>query len=107
MHDDFTVTAKNAGGHGSSGSLIIQITDSAPEAKPDTASVTEDKVLEATGNVITGTGADAVGADVTTVVGVAKGAANANKAIEATSTPRSMACTARSPSTPMAPIPIP
>ena len=82
VHDDFTVTAKNAGGHGSSGKLTIQITDSAPEAKPDTASVTEDKVLEATGNVITGTGADAVGADVTTVVGVAKGAANANKAIE-------------------------
>ncbi|WP_156337476.1 VCBS domain-containing protein, partial [Achromobacter aegrifaciens] len=82
VHDDFIVTAKNAGGHGSSGSLIIQITDTAPEAKPDTASVTEDKVLEATGNVITGTGADAVGADVTTVVGVAKGSANANKAIE-------------------------
>ena len=82
VHDDFTVTAKNAGGHGSSGKLTIQITDSAPEAKPDTASVTEDKVLEATGNVITGTGADAVGADVTTVVGVAKGSANANKAIE-------------------------
>ncbi|QEK93958.1 retention module-containing protein [Achromobacter insolitus] len=82
VHDDFTVTAKNAAGHGSSGSLTIRITDSAPEAKPDTASVTEDKVLEATGNVITGTGADAVGADVTTVVGVAKGTANANKAIE-------------------------
>ncbi|MGB3431928.1 VCBS domain-containing protein, partial [Achromobacter sp.] len=82
VHDDFTVTAKNAGGHGSSGKLTIQITDSAPEAKPDTASVTEDKVLEATGNVITGTGADAVGADVTTVVGVAKGSANQNKAIE-------------------------
>ncbi|MGS1006142.1 retention module-containing protein [Achromobacter anxifer] len=82
VHDDFIVTAKNAGGHGSSGSLIIQITDTAPEAKPDTASVTEDKTLEATGNVITGTGADAVGADVTTVVGVAKGSANANKAIE-------------------------
>ncbi|WP_454694060.1 retention module-containing protein [Achromobacter aegrifaciens] len=82
VHDDFTVTAKNAGGHGSSGSLTIQITDTAPEAKPDTASVTEDKTLEATGNVITGTGADAVGADATTVVGVAKGSANPNKAIE-------------------------
>ncbi|UNV94013.1 VCBS domain-containing protein [Comamonas sp. 7D-2] len=82
VHDDFTVTAKNASGHGSSGSLTIQITDSAPEAKPDTASVTEDKTLKATGNVITGTGADAVGADVTTVVGVAKGSANPNKAIE-------------------------
>ncbi|GAO70434.1 adhesin LapA, partial [Comamonas sp. E6] len=82
VHDDFTVTAKNASGHGSSGSLTIQITDTAPEAKPDTASVTEDKTLQATGNVITGTGADAVGADVTTVVGVAKGSANPNKAIE-------------------------
>ncbi|MGW8422251.1 VCBS domain-containing protein, partial [Comamonas sp. HJ-2] len=82
VRDDFTVTAKNASGHGSSGSLTIQITDTAPEAKPDTASVTEDKTLKATGNVITGTGADAVGADVTTVVGVAKGSANPNKAIE-------------------------
>ncbi|MGE8690792.1 MAG: VCBS domain-containing protein [Achromobacter sp.] len=82
VHDDFTVTVKNAAGHGSSGSLTIQITDTAPEAKPDTASVTEDKDLQATGNVITGAGADAVGADATTVVGVAKGAANPNKAVE-------------------------
>ena len=44
-------------------SLDIVITDSAPVAVADANSVTEDTALVATGNVLTGLGADTVGAD--------------------------------------------
>ncbi|MBD9423681.1 hypothetical protein IB259_30860, partial [Achromobacter sp. ACM04] len=70
--DKFTVTVTDAANQVKSDDLVVLITDTAPEAKPDTASVTEDTALTASGNVISGTGADTLGADVTNVVGVAK-----------------------------------
>ena len=71
--DKFTVTVTDAANQVKSDDLVVLITDTAPEAKPDTASVTEDTALTATGNVISGTGADTLGADATNVVGVVKG----------------------------------
>src|SRR5690606_14367438 len=38
--------------------IVAAITDTDPLARPDTAAVTEDTVLQATGNVIAGTGID-------------------------------------------------
>ncbi|MDR7947756.1 retention module-containing protein, partial [Achromobacter aegrifaciens] len=73
VRDLFQVSVTDFAGETRSNDLVIQITDTAPEAKPDTASVTEDTALTASGNVISGTGADTLGADVTNVVGVAKG----------------------------------
>ncbi|WP_155496302.1 retention module-containing protein, partial [Comamonas testosteroni] len=73
VRDLFQVSVKDFAGETRSNDLVIQITDTAPEAKPDTASVTEDTGLSASGNVISGTGADSLGADATNVVGVAKG----------------------------------
>ena len=58
--------------------LVILITDTAPVANADTNSVDEDSGTPATGNVIsdTGSGEDDIGADTTTVTGVASGTAS-------------------------------
>lgn len=72
--DNFEVIVTDSGGASTTPQdLVILITDTAPVAKPDTNQVTEDSATPATGNVITGTGADDVGADDVEVTGVVKG----------------------------------
>jgi len=76
VFDTFTVTVTDGAGISHSDALIIHVLDTAPTALPDTASVTEDTVLSASGNVMSGGangGADTLGADVTVVRGVAAG----------------------------------
>ncbi|WP_223879718.1 hypothetical protein, partial [Dechloromonas sp. CZR5] len=58
------LTLTDANGVSSSGTLGITITDSKPVAVADTASITEDAVSNTvSGSVLTGAGADTVGAD--------------------------------------------
>ncbi|QLI81006.1 retention module-containing protein [Chitinibacter fontanus] len=94
--DQFVITVSDTLGQTSTASLEVLITDTAPLANPDTNSVTEDDfgfdkvqlqffgedlppegqdVIQATGNVITGSpaGADTLGADQTLVTGVVAG----------------------------------
>ncbi|MDR1709312.1 MAG: retention module-containing protein, partial [Candidatus Accumulibacter sp.] len=79
--DDIPLHVTDMGGDTADGTLRIQIMDSAPEAKPDVNAVTEDGDTDgnpatsqtASGNVITTTpGDDTLGADATTVTGIAK-----------------------------------
>jgi VCBS repeat-containing protein len=73
--DTIPIVVKDADGDVQSGNLVINITDTEPEAKPDSNAVTEDTNLTASGNVLTaGPGADTLGADTPTqVTGVAAG----------------------------------
>ncbi|MBS9773505.1 MAG: VCBS domain-containing protein, partial [Gammaproteobacteria bacterium] len=77
IKDTFTVAGTSTAGKTiAPAELVVKITDTQPEAKPDTNTVKEDAKKEATGNVITdeGTGKDTVNADTdVTVTGVAKG----------------------------------
>ena len=83
--DSFGVIVTDSGGASTTPQdLVILITDTAPVAKPDTNEVTEDSGVAATGNVITGTGADDVGADAVTVTGVVKGTVAADPKTEVT-----------------------
>jgi len=80
VRDIFVVTVTDAAGTSVVDNLVIQVDDTAPVANPDVADAYEDadagagESLTATGNVMTG-GADTLGADATTVVGVVAGAA--------------------------------
>ncbi|MBV7503529.1 Ig-like domain-containing protein, partial [Achromobacter sp. ACM05] len=65
VRDNFTVKVTDLAGKSTSNDLVIQIIDTAPIAKNDSASVTEDTATPITGNVLTN---DTLGADKTTVV---------------------------------------
>src|SRR5690606_21507270 len=52
------VTVVDSLGRAVTSQIVAAITDTDPLARPDTAAVTEDTVLQATGNVIAGTGID-------------------------------------------------
>ncbi|MDR1936018.1 MAG: VCBS domain-containing protein, partial [Candidatus Accumulibacter sp.] len=78
--DTIPIVVKEADGDTASGNLVINITDTAPQARPDSNSVTEDTATTASGNVLGGLGAassdvaDTPGADnPTTVTGVNAG----------------------------------
>ncbi|VAW49159.1 T1SS secreted agglutinin RTX, partial [hydrothermal vent metagenome] len=67
----FTLEVTDNEGKTNSDTLDIEVLDTAPEAKDDVNSLTEDDVDPVTGNVMTaGAGADTIGADVTTVTSV-------------------------------------
>ncbi|GHU38686.1 hypothetical protein AGMMS50256_38140 [Betaproteobacteria bacterium] len=55
--DTISITVKDVDGDTVTGNLVINILDTAPEARADANSVTEDVVLVATGNVIGGSSA--------------------------------------------------
>ncbi len=65
VRDSFKVTVTDLAGKSTSNDLVIQIIDTAPIAKNDSASVTEDTTTPISGNVLTN---DTLGADSTTVV---------------------------------------
>ncbi|WP_447932829.1 beta strand repeat-containing protein [Sphingopyxis fribergensis] len=74
------VVATDIDGDTANGTVIVTVSDDLPTARPDTDTVTEDTVLTATGNVVTGVGttnapgsADTQGADGASVTGVAAG----------------------------------
>ncbi|WP_169309196.1 retention module-containing protein, partial [Desulforhopalus sp. IMCC35007] len=71
--DQFTIMVTDSTGASSSDVLDIQIIDTAPVANPDFVTISEDLATPFNGNVITGTGADTLGADVTTVTGITGG----------------------------------
>ena len=72
--DTISIVVKDDSGDTASSNLVINILDTAPVANPDVNAVTEDTAPNpVSGNVITGTGADTLGADATTVTGVAAG----------------------------------
>ncbi|WP_254594990.1 retention module-containing protein, partial [Achromobacter animicus] len=64
VRDNFTVTVTDLAGKSTSNDLVIQIIDTAPVAKDDTASVTEDTATPINGNVLVN---DTLGADKSTV----------------------------------------
>ncbi len=72
--ESLAIVVNDSAGNTGTGTLDIGITDTAPTAAADTRTVSEDD-LSSTGNVITGVNAsaDTLGADATTVVGVAVG----------------------------------
>ncbi|MGL5839164.1 MAG: DUF5801 repeats-in-toxin domain-containing protein, partial [Sphingorhabdus sp.] len=90
MSDDFAVVVTDQDGDSTSGTLVIDIVDDMPTARPDTDSVAEDNFVDeegnpqADGNVLTGAGgfdanstdgvADTPGADGASVTGVRFGA---------------------------------
>ena len=74
------VVATDADGDQATGTVNVTVSDDLPTARADTDTVTEDTVLTATGNVVTGVGttnapgsADTQGADGAAVTGVATG----------------------------------
>ena len=71
--DQFSILVTDATGASSSDVLDIQIIDTAPVANPDSVTISEDLATPIIGNVITGTGADTLGADVTKVTGITGG----------------------------------
>ncbi|MDR6603056.1 VCBS repeat-containing protein [Achromobacter deleyi] len=64
VKDSFTVTVTDVAGTATSNDLVIQIVDTAPVARGDESSVTEDATSPITGNVLTN---DTLGADTSTV----------------------------------------
>ncbi|MHA3905300.1 retention module-containing protein [Castellaniella sp. WN] len=58
LPDSIGVTVIDSLGRSVASEIVAAITDTDPVARPDTAAVTEDTVLQATGNVITGVGID-------------------------------------------------
>ncbi|WP_343819724.1 retention module-containing protein, partial [Castellaniella daejeonensis] len=58
LPDSIGVTVIDSLGRAVTSQIVAAITDTDPLARPDTAAVTEDTVLQATGNVIAGTGID-------------------------------------------------
>ncbi|URX61645.1 VCBS domain-containing protein [Luteibacter anthropi] len=73
--DTIALAVNDAGGGTASGSLVVNIVNDVPTARPDTADVNEDGA-PVSGNVVTGgAGADRIGADAngSPVVGVAPG----------------------------------
>ncbi|WP_338424246.1 beta strand repeat-containing protein [Sphingopyxis kveilinensis] len=83
--DSFSAVLTDSDGDTAADTLVIDIIDDVPTARPDTDSVTEDGPLTADGNVLTGSGgsdfnatdgvADTQGADGATVTAVGFGAA--------------------------------
>ncbi|KAF1004473.1 MAG: hypothetical protein GAK28_03995 [Luteibacter sp.] len=76
--DTIALSVLDAGGGSSTGSLVVDIVDDTPTARPDTAIVHEDGA-PVSGNVVTGgPGADRIGADTnpTPVAGVVHGGAS-------------------------------
>ncbi|HNN44483.1 MAG TPA: retention module-containing protein, partial [Azospira sp.] len=73
--DPVPLTVNDLGGDSASGTLTINILDTAPVANADTNSIGEDAAPNSVGgNVITmGAGADTLGADATTVTGIVAG----------------------------------
>ena len=73
--DTISIVVRDDNGDTQPGSLVINIVDTAPLARPDTNAVTEDAVTNpVAGNVIsTGGGADTLGADATVVTGIMAG----------------------------------
>ncbi|MBO9695796.1 MAG: VCBS domain-containing protein, partial [Sphingopyxis sp.] len=82
--DSFTAVVTDSDGDTATDTLVIDIVDDVPTARPDVDSVTEDGTLTADGNVLTGTGGtdangtdgavDTQGADGANVTGVSFGA---------------------------------
>ncbi|KAG9541814.1 hypothetical protein KCV01_g25548, partial [Aureobasidium melanogenum] len=74
--DTISLVVNDAGGGSANGSLVVNIVDDRPTARPDTADIDEDGPSIG-GNVVTGPGADRIGADAnaTPVTGVAYGSA--------------------------------
>ncbi|NYT65951.1 retention module-containing protein [Alcaligenaceae bacterium] len=65
VFDKFAITVKDAGGVSDPGALNVQVTDTNWIAKPDSADITEITApVTLTGNVVLGTGADNLGADI-------------------------------------------
>jgi len=91
VRDNINIVVIDQVGQTAGAPLVIQIDDTAPTAKDDTGSITEDETAPATGNVLTGdAGADDLGADdaisPTVVVGIAAGdTASATENVGATS----------------------
>ena len=73
--DTISIVVKDDNGDTQPGNLVINIVDTAPLARPDTNTVTEDTAPNpVAGNVITtGGGADTLGADATVVTGIMAG----------------------------------
>ena len=73
--DSIALTVNDLGGDSNTGTLTINILDTAPLAIADVNAITEDAAPNSVGgNVIsTGAGSDTLGADATTVTGVAAG----------------------------------
>ncbi len=73
--DTISIIVKDDDGDTQSGNLVINITDTAPLANPDTNAITEDALSNTVGGnvVTTGAGTDTLGADTATVTGVATG----------------------------------
>ena len=77
--DAITLVVKDDSGDSQNATLRVNILDTAPVARPDAAAVTEDwtvggvLVNMASGNVISGSGADTLGGDPAEVSGVAAG----------------------------------
>ena len=62
--DTITLTVNDLAGGSNTGNLVVQIVDSTPVAVNDSASITEDAAPNTvSGSVLSGTGADTVGAD--------------------------------------------
>ncbi|QTN26888.1 hypothetical protein HZ993_16450 [Rhodoferax sp. AJA081-3] len=62
--DTIALTVNDLAGGSNTGNLVVQIVDSTPVAVADSASITEDAAPNTvSGSVLTGTGADTVGAD--------------------------------------------
>ncbi|MEF9947035.1 MAG: DUF5801 repeats-in-toxin domain-containing protein [Comamonas sp.] len=77
--DKIPVLVTDAGGEKSNGTIDINIVDDAPEAANDTGAV-DGTTGEATGNVITGPGADKVGADGATITAISSNNSSGNSA---------------------------
>jgi large repetitive protein len=81
--DDFAIVVTDQDGDATAGTLVIDIIDDVPTARPDIDSVTEDTALVADGNIISASGggdtnatdgvADTRGADGATVTAIAFG----------------------------------
>jgi VCBS repeat-containing protein len=86
--DDIAIVVRDDGGETQSGTLTIEITDTAPTAHADTNAVTEDAAPNpVTGNVITtGPGADTLGADAAAVTGIVSGTGTPGHNVAAGST---------------------
>ena len=86
--DRISIVVKDEDGDIQSGTLNINITDTVPVAKPDANAITEDAATDVVvGNVVlTGAGADILGADATAVTGVVAGSAVPGSNVAAGST---------------------